>query len=59
MSARTGASSKVNSFQTIFGINSGPANFLTVKAPAQIPVREALRTKGSRQTAKKFIKLQF
>ena len=32
MSARTGASSKANSFQTIFGINSGPGDFLTFKA---------------------------
>ena len=32
MSARTGESSKANSFQTIFGINSGPGDFFTFKA---------------------------
>ena len=32
MSARTGESSKANSFQTIFGIKSGPGDFFTFKA---------------------------
>ena len=32
MSARTGESSKANSFQTIFGISSGPGDFFTFNA---------------------------
>ena len=54
MSARTGKSSKANSFHSIFGISSGPEDFLTFKtrralrhavaqAEVQIPKREALR----------------
>jgi len=32
MSARIGESSKANSFQTIFGISSGPRDFFTFNA---------------------------